>query len=151
VIHARERATFTEATMSDTIRKVDYFYTMVPNRAGQAAAILAGLADAGVDLLAFSGFPSGRRSQLDLVPADSAKLKRAAKKLGIALSARKSGFLVRGTDRVGALKRVVGTLAKARINITAIDAVTGGGGRYGAILWVKPKSVAKAARLLGAR
>ena len=137
--------------MSDTIRKVDYFYTMVPNRAGQAAAILAGLADAGVDLLAFSGFPSGRRSQLDLVPADSAKLKRAAKKLGIALSARKSGFLVRGTDRVGALKRVVGTLAKARINITAIDAVTAGKGRYGAIFWVKAASVAKAAKLLRAR
>jgi len=129
VIRAVERATVTEATMSDTIRKVDYFYTMVPNRAGQAAAILAGLADAGVDLLAFSGFPSGRRSQLDLVPADSAKLKRAAKKLGIALSARKSGFLVHGDDRVGALTRATSALAKAKVNITAIDAVTAGGGR----------------------
>jgi hypothetical protein len=137
--------------MSDTIRKVDYFYTMVPNKAGQAAKILAGLAAAGVDLLAFSGFPAGRGSQLDLVPAESAKLRRAARKLGIRLSKRKSGFLVRGADRTGALTRVTGALAKARINITAIDAVTGGAGRYGAILWVKPKSVAKAAKVLGAR
>jgi hypothetical protein len=137
--------------MASTIRKVDYFYTMVPNRAGQAAKILAGLAAAGVDLVAFSGFPSGKGSQLDLVPADSTKLRRAAKTMDLKLSKRKSGFLVQGDDRVGALTRIASALAVARINITAIDAVTAGRGRYGAIFWVKPQSVAKAARLLRAR
>ena len=137
--------------MSDVIRKVDYFTTKVPNRAGQAAKILAGLSAAGVDLIAFTGFPSGKGSQLDLVPADSSKLKRAAKKLGVTLSQRKSGFVVQGDDRVGALSRVANALAVAKINITAIDAVTAGKGRYGAIFWVKPASVAKAAKLLRAR
>ena len=137
--------------MRDTIRKVDYFTTMVPNRAGQAARILASLSASGVDLLAFTGFPSGRGSQLDLVPADSAKLRRAAKKAGVALSKRKTGFIVQGDDRVGALARMTTALAAARINITAIDAVTAGKGRYGAIFWVKPAAVAKAAKLLGAR
>jgi len=137
--------------MASSIRKVDYFYTMVPNRAGQAAKILAGLAAAGVDLVAFSGFPAGKGSQLDLVPADSAKLRRAARKLGVTLSKRKTGFLVQGDDRVGALTRIASALAVARINITAIDAVTAGKGRFGAIFWVKPTAVAKAARLLRAR
>ena len=137
--------------MASSIRKVDYFYTMVPNRAGQAAKILAGLAAAGVDLVAFSGFPAGKGSQLDLVPADSVKLRRAAKKMGVALSKRKTGFLVQGDDRVGALTRIASALAVAKINITAIDAVTAGKGRFGAILWVKPTAVAKAARLLRAR
>ena len=137
--------------MSDVIRKVDYFTTMVPNRAGQAAKILAGLAASGVELVAFTGFPSGKGSQLDLVPADSARLRRAAKQAGVTLSKRKSGFLVQGDDRVGALTRVANTLAVARINITAIDAVSAGKGRYGAIFWVKPASVAKAAKLLKAR
>jgi hypothetical protein len=137
--------------MASSIRKVDYFYTMVPNRAGQAAKILAGLAAAGVDLVAFSGFPAGKGSQLDLVPADSVKLRRAAKKLGVTLSKRKTGFLVQGDDRVGALTRIASALAVARINITAIDAVTAGKGRFGAIFWVKPTAVAKAARLLRAR
>ena len=137
--------------MSDVVRKVDYFTTKVPNRAGQAAKILAGLSAAGVDLVAFTGFPSGKGSQLDLVPADSSKLKRAAKKLGVTLSQRKSGFVVQGDDRVGALSRVANALAVAKINITAIDAVTAGKGRYGAIFWVKPASVAKAAKLLRAR
>jgi len=137
--------------MASSIRKVDYFYTMVPNRAGQAAKILAGLAAAGVDLVAFSGFPAGKGSQLDLVPADSVKLRRAAKKMGVTLSKRKTGFLVQGDDRVGALTRIATALAVAKINITAIDAVTAGKGRFGAIFWVKPTAVAKAARLLRAR
>jgi len=137
--------------MASSIRKVDYFYTMVPNRAGQAAKILAGLAAADVALVAFSGFPAGKGSQLDLVPADSAKLRSAARKMGIKLSKRKSGFLVQGDDRVGALTRIASALAVAKINITAIDAVTAGKGRFGAIFWVKPTAVAKAAKLLRAR
>ena len=31
--------------MSDRVRKVDYFYVMVPNTAGQAAKVLAALAE----------------------------------------------------------------------------------------------------------
>lgn len=137
--------------MSETLRKVDYFYTLVPNTAGQAAKVLAGLAAEGVNLLAFSGFPSGRRSQLDLVPEDSAHLKRAAKKLGLELSVRKTGFLVRGDDRIGAMTGVLDALAGARINLTAVDAVVAGEGRYGAIFWVEPAAVAKAAKVLGAK
>ena len=137
--------------MSDKLRKVDYFYADIPNTPGQAAKIMTGLADAGVNLLAFSGFPDGRRAQLDLVPEDSAKLKRAAKAMGLKLSAKKSGFLLTGDDRVGAVTGVLGKLAGAKINVTAIDAVATGDGRFGALFWVKADKVAKAAKLLGAR
>ena len=137
--------------MTDTVRKVDYFYTMVPNTAGQGSAILQGLAAEGVNLLAFSGFPSGKRAQLDLVPEDSAALKQAAKKLKLKLSLRKSGFLVQGDDRVGAMTSILDALAKAKISVTACDAVASGSGRSGAICWVKPAAVAKAAKAVGAR
>ena len=137
--------------MSDTLRKVDYFYTDIPNTPGQGAKILAGLAAAGVNLLAFSGFPAARRTQLDLMPEDSAKLKSAAKAMGLKLSAKKTGFLYAGDDRVGAMTGILDKLAAARINLTAIDAVVSGGGRFGAIFWVKPENVAKAAKLLGAK
>jgi hypothetical protein len=103
-----------------------------------------------VNLLAFSGFPSRGKGQLDLVPEKSGALTRAAGKLGLKLSQKKTGFLLAGKDRVGAMTKVVGKLAKAKINIIAMDAVVAGKGRYGAILWVEPKSVAKAAKLLGA-
>ena len=36
--------------MSNTLRRVDYFYVMVPNRAGQGAKIMAALAKEGVRL-----------------------------------------------------------------------------------------------------
>ena len=47
--------------MSESLRKVDYFYVMVSNTAGQGAKIMNGLAAEGVNLLACSAFPSGRR------------------------------------------------------------------------------------------
>ena len=137
--------------MATTLRKVDYFYVMIPNTAGQGAKVLGGLAADGVNLLAFSGFPSGGKGQLDLIPDNRAKFLRAARKLKLKVSKRKTGFLVQGDDRVGALTRTLSTLAKARINVTAMDAVTAGKGRFGAIFWVKPKAVAKAARVLRAR
>ena len=136
--------------MSDRVRKVDYFYVMVPNTAGQAEKVLSGLAAQGVNLLAFSGFPSSGKGQLDLVPENSAALTRAAKKLKLKLSKKKSGFLLQGEDRVGAMLKTLKALSGAKINVTAMDAVVTGG-RFGAIFWVKPKSVAKAARLLRAR
>ena len=136
--------------MSNRLRKIDYFYVMVPNTAGQGAKIMDGLASEGVNLLAFSGFPSGRKAQLDLMPENAAVLKRAARKLGLKLSVKKTGFLYQGDDRVGAMTRILDKLAGARINVVAIDAVISGKGRFGAIFWVKPKNVAKAAKLLGA-
>jgi hypothetical protein len=137
--------------MSSRLRKVDYFYVMVPNTAGKGAKILASLAAEGVNLLAFSGFPSGRQAQLDVMPENSAKFRRAAKKLGLKFSTRKSGFLYHGDDRVGAMTKILDTLAGAKISVVAMDAVTSGKGRFGAIFWVKPKAVSKAAKLLGAR
>jgi len=137
--------------MADRLRKVDYFYVMVPNTAGQGAKVLSGLAAAGVNLLAFSGFPSGGKGQLDLVPENSAKFRRAAKKMKLKISGRKTGFLLQGSDRVGAMTKTLKTLADAKVNVIALDAVTTGDGRFAAIFWVKPKKVAKAARLLHAR
>jgi hypothetical protein len=138
--------------MADRVRRVNYAYAKVPNRAGQGARMLNELERAGVDLLAYSGFPAGGgKSQLDLVLEDMGALRRAAKKNGWRLSKVKKGFLVQGTDRVGAVNRQLRKLADAGVNVTAADAVTAGKGRYGMILWVKPRDYARAARALGAR
>jgi hypothetical protein len=137
--------------MSDTVRRVEYFYVVVPDKPGECAKVLSALAAAGINLLAFSGFPSARKGQLDLVPEDSAAFKLAAKTLKLKLSPRKSGFLLQGEDRVGAMNETLDKLAGAKINVTAMDAVSSGDGHYGAIFWVKPEAVARAAKLLGAR
>jgi hypothetical protein len=135
--------------MADTVRIVDYFYVIAPNKAGEGARALTTLKDAGVNLLAFSGFPQGRRAQMDFIPADPAAFKQAAKKAKWKVVGPKRGFLVQGDDRVGAVADLLERLATAKINVTAIDAVSVGDGRYGAIFWVAPKDVRKAAALLG--
>jgi hypothetical protein len=140
--------------MADRVRKVDYFKITVPNRAGQGLRVFDALKDAGVNLLAFSGFPRKGRAQLDFVPENTGAFRRAARKAGLRLGVKKRGFLIQGTDRPGALAAILKKLAKARINVTAVNALTTRGGRggrrYGAILWVKPKSVAKTAKVLRA-
>jgi hypothetical protein len=136
--------------MPETIRVVEYFYAMVPDKPGEAARMLKTLKDAGVNLLAFSGFPEGRRSQLDFIPADAAAFKQAARQAKWKTVGPKKGFLVQGDDRVGAIADILDRLGAAKINVTAIDAVTADG-RYGAIFWVAPKDVKKTATLLGAQ
>ena len=138
--------------MPDRVRKVSYCYPIVPNRAGQGARILGELTDAGVNLVAYSGFPvGGGRSQIDLVVEDVGALRRVARRNGWRLSKVKKGFVIQGADQVGAVHRHLRKLADAGINVTAADAVAAGQGRYGMILWVKPRDYARAARALGAR
>ena len=138
--------------MADRVRRVNYCHAKVSARAGQGAAMLSKLHEAGVDLLAFTGFPiGGGKSQLDLVTDDIAGVRRVARKEGWRLSKTKKGFLVQGTDEVGACHRQLKKLAERKINITAVDAVAAGRGRYGMILWVKPKDYARASRALRAK
>jgi hypothetical protein len=134
----------------DSIRKLDYFSMETPHKVGEGARLLGALRDAGVNLVAFTGFPRGRRAQVDFIPEDSAQFRQAARKLKIKLGPRKAVFLAQGDDRPGAIAAICEKLADAGINMIAMDAVAIDGGRYGAIFWVEPRNVSKAARLLGA-
>ena len=136
--------------MADTIQRVQYFYAEVPDKPGEGARVLKLLRDEGVNLLAFSGFPKGRRAQIDFIPAEPAGFKAAVKKAKLKLVGPKTGFLIQGEDRIGAIAEIVAKLATANINVTAVDAVSAGAGRYGAMLWVKPQFVNKAAQLIEA-
>jgi len=135
--------------MADWIRKVDYFKMEIPDRPGEGARVLKVLRDAGVNLLAFTGFPRGRKTQMDFVPRNTAAFRKAMKRAGFPVSEKKTVFLIRGDDKVGAVYRIMETLGKAGINVTAIDAVSNGKGLYGAILWVKAKDVRKVSKVLG--
>ncbi len=135
--------------MADATRLVDYFYTMIPDKPGEGARILRVLRDARVNLVAFSAFPNQRKSQVDFIPGDAAALVAAAKAAKIKLKGPKKVFLIDGDDRVGALSEVLAKLGAAKVNVTAVDAVCSGMGRYGAILWVKAKDMKKASAALG--
>ena len=137
--------------MAEVTKRIEYYYTVVPNRVGEGAKIFDVLRAEGVNLVAHLGFPIGwKRAQLDLVPSDKDAFLAATRKAGIKIVGPKVAFLIQGEDRVGAVADVLGKLKEAEISITALEAVASGEGRYGAILWVKPKDIDRAAKALGA-
>lgn len=137
--------------MADNVRKVNYCHVTVPNRPGQGAKLLGGLRDAQINMLAYSGFPAGNgKAQIDIVVENLAPVRAIARKQGWRVSSPKKGFLVQGKDRAGAVQRHLQRLADARINVVAADALCAGKGRWGMVLWVKPRDYARAARALGA-
>ncbi len=136
--------------MADQIRRVDYFYTMLPDKPGEGARILETFKKAGVNLLSLTAFPTGGgQSQVDLVPDNTDLLVKTAKQAGITLSGKKTAFFVQGKDRPGAVAEALRSLAGAGVNVHATNAACGGGGGFGMILWVKPADLEAAAKALG--
>ena len=136
--------------MPDKIRRIDYYYVTVPDKPGEGSRVLMALRKAGINLLGVSAFPHGaRKSQLDLIPEDNFAFTRAAKAAGLKLSKKKSGFLIQGEDRLGAIAEITSKLAEAKINTTSVQAFCAGAGRCGGMLWVKPADLRKAAKILG--
>jgi hypothetical protein len=135
--------------MADLIRTVQYFKVQIADRSGELARMLAPLHEAGMNLLAVHAFPRNRRTQVDVVPEDPTAFKNQAKVLKWKMQGPKMCFLVDGDDRPGALADLTDQLASAKINMTAVTGLTAGQGRFGAVLWVKPRDVKKAAKALG--
>ena len=137
--------------MADRVRAVDYYHIRMPDKPGAGAGILALFRKERVSFNAVHAFPDGKRVQVDFVPKDGRKFLRVARKAKLKVSKKKNAFMVEGTDRAGALARVLEMTAGEEINVTAVTAVSGGKGRFGAIFWVKPKDYRRAAKALGAK
>jgi len=136
--------------MGESVRKVNHYSMTVPDKPGAAFNLLATLVSAGINLLACSGAPKGRRAQIDVVPDDTRKFVAAAKKAHLAFVENRSGYLLQGEgDRPGVLAGKLKVLADQGINVTGVDALSIGD-TWGAILWVAPKDVSRAGKHLRA-
>lgn len=137
--------------MSHTVRPVDYFHATVHDLEGEAFKVLSSLAEAGVNLLAFSASPVGpTAAHMVLFPEDAAALVAYAARTGMVLSGPERALMVQGDDKLGALAALHRQLADARINVFASHAVTGGESRYGYVIHVRANDFDTAARALGA-
>ena len=139
-----------EGVMADDIRVVDHYSASIPNKVGEGARVLGALRDAGVNLIAFWGYKHGEgRAQLEFIPEDSTTFVAAAKQAKLRL--RKSTALyIHGDDHPGAIADILAKLAGARINVAAVQAVCGGGGSYGTIVFLPEGAARKAASVLAA-
>src|SRR5687768_8867928 len=108
---------------------MDYYCVTVPDK-GEAERVLAALRAAGVNLLGVPAFHRGaRKSQLDLIPEDSAAFREGSEERGLNLSKNKSGFVIRGEDRPGTVADIASKLAQANINITSMQVFCASTGR----------------------
>ncbi|MBA5865490.1 MAG: hypothetical protein GDA67_02205 [Nitrospira sp. CR1.3] len=135
--------------MADLIRSAQYFKVQIADKPGELAGLLAPLDEAGVNLLAVHAFPRNRRTQVDVAPEDPTTFKNVAKVHRLKIVGPKTCFIVDGDDRPGALAGLTEQLSTAKINLVAVTGRSAGQGRFGAILWVKPRHVKKAAKVLG--
>ena len=138
-----------EGMMADVIRTAQYFKVQIADKPGTLADALAPLRDAGVNLLAVHAFPRSRRTQVDVVPEDPTAFKNIARMHELKVLGPKMCLLVEGDDRPGALADLTDRLGSAKINMTAVTGLAAGQGRFGAILWVNPRDVKKAAKVFG--
>ena len=135
--------------MADLIRTAQYFKMQIGDKPGTLAGALAPLREAGVNLMAVHAFPRNRRTQVDVVPEDPVAFKNVAKVHKLKMQGPKMCFLMDGDDRPGALADLTDRLSLAKINMTAVTGLTAGQGRCGAILWVEPRDMKKAAKVFG--
>ncbi len=135
--------------MISSVKEVEYYYTLVKDRPGEARKLLDFLSERTVNLQAFTAFPVGEgQSQIDLFPEDPGKLREAAADADVALVGPKKAFLIQGKDEIGALYEHHLKLANAGINIVASNGAVDGTGRFGFVLWVDPADYEEASRVL---
>jgi hypothetical protein len=136
--------------MPFTIKRVEYYYTTVQDKPGEAYKLLNLLADRGINQLAFSAIPIGPNStQLAIFPEEPAKLNSDAKLAGMSLDGPHHALLVQGDDKLGALAGIHQKLYEANINVYASSGVSDGKGGYGYLVYIKGEDFERAATTLG--
>ena len=135
--------------MLESVKHVDYYYTIVADKPGEARKLLEFLSERMVNLLAIHAFPMGEgQSQIDLFPDDPGVLLEAAKDAQIPLEGPRKAFLLQGEDRIGALYDFHLKLSNAGINIDACSGVVDGAGRFGYLIWVDAEDFDEASKVL---
>src|SRR3972149_5122058 len=128
-------------------KRVTYLKTRLENKPGALLALLKDLHTKKLGLTALKGMAHGDAGEILVVPKDPDKLREAWKASGV-LVEEGGTFFLSGPDKTGALVESLDVLAAAGVNIAAVEAVVGGT-NFGAILWVAPEDLDKAAQTLG--
>ena len=115
------------------------------SRTGVLAQLARTLAVAGVNIVTLSAQAVSGRGKIRVIVNDAVKAKRALRR-GKYRFSEEPAFVVRLRNKPGALARVAGRLAKARVNIKSAYATTAGRGSATAVFTVG--SAKKARKIL---
>jgi hypothetical protein len=132
------------------VRRVDYFNTTIRDQPGEGYKLLAQLAELGINMVAFTAVPIGpTMTQLTIFPDDTPMMATEGKRAGLTLDGPHPAILVQGDDKMGALVGVHEQLYSANVDVFSSTAVTDGHGRYGYVLYIRPRDYERAVGALG--
>jgi len=122
--------------MAVLITKVACFSAVTAGKLSNAAVLL-GLARAGVDLIAFSTCAdSATRRGLRLVAISGEQLRKAAARLGMDVAEERSAIIFRG-EGPGDLATALDVLEKTKIEVTALEALRDRSGQLAGVIQVQ--------------
>ena len=131
-----------------TAKRMTYFKAKIEDKPGALLALAMDLKEKNIDLAGLKGVSHAGHGDVLVIPKNPEKLRIAWNASGSLLEEGTLFFLT-GVDKTGALTGSFDALAKADVNIVAIEAGAVGG-RFGTFLWVAPGDVDKTAQALGA-
>jgi len=129
-------------------KRVTYFKARIENRPGALLAVAEDLKTKNLDLLGLKGLAHAGEGEILVIAKDPEKLREAWASVGMLIE-EGTAFYISGEDKTGALAASLDALAKAGVNLAAIEAVAAGG-KFGSILWVAPEDLDKTAQALEA-
>jgi hypothetical protein len=132
------------------VQRVKFLKTNLKDQPGELFRIMEELKSKNITLKSLWGFSKqSGDAELCIVTKDTEKIKSAWSTSGKSLE-EGTAFLLKGTDKAGALLKNLQSLADANINIKAINGIAVSG-KYGSLVWVDSADVEKAAQVLGAK
>lgn len=137
--------------MAEEIHMVAHYSAVIPNKTGEGSKALGAIRDAGVNLIALWAYPYRGKVRIEFIPGKSAAFANAAKRARLKLSKKQTAIFISGKDKPGAVANALEKLAAAKINVGSVQAVCGGSGRYGAVIYLQPAATRKAVKILRAR
>jgi len=130
-----------------TAKRMTYFKAKVEDKPGAFLALALDLKEKNIDLMGVKGVSHAGHGDVLVIPKNPEKVRIAWNAQGI-LVEEGTLFFLSGVDKVGALTASLDALAKADVNIVAVEAAAVGG-RFGTFVWVTPEDVEKTAQALG--
>jgi hypothetical protein len=120
------------------IKQVEYYNIAVEGHVGEGSKLLAELAGAGVDFLAYKAVPlEPGRTQFTLVADDGSKMNDGAKKAGLNVDGPHSALLIQGDERPGALADIYEKLSQAAVPVYESSGIAHINGGYGVLLYIE--------------
>lgn len=131
-------------------KRVTFFKARLEDKPGALLAVAQNLKSRKIGLVGLWGFATRPgEAEVYCIPKDADKFRDFTKATGMTTE-EGVGFLLKGADKTGALVKSLEAIAKAGVNIIALEAIAAGA-NYGAFLWVNPADLEKTGKALGAR